>query len=95
AVARLYQVQYLTGGGTTDLAAFTAAAPTPSARYKLLGTGAPIRTVISTLSLGGSGVLVTGTNEQIIRFGTREGKDPEISFNAPSNLRTTRYWRTN
>lgn len=94
ATARLYQIYYLTGGGVTDMAAFQSATPTPSNRSVELGTGAPVRSLITTLSLGGSGVLITGTGEQAVRFATPSGADG-IFFNAPINLRQTRYWRVN
>ncbi len=94
ATARLYYLYYLTGGGITDLAAFTSSSPTPSARYVDIGAGAPIRTVISTLTLGGGAVLVAGNSQQGIYFGKGDGTG-NIPFYAPPNLRYTKYWRTN
>ncbi len=92
--ARLYMMYYLTGGGITDVAAFTAATPTPSARYVDLGAGAPIRTVISTLALGSGAVLVTGNSQQGIYFGTGSGAR-DFKFSIPSKNTYTQYWRVN
>jgi len=94
--ARLYSMYYTTGGGATDGGAFTAAIPAPSAnRYNILGSGAPTKTVISTLSLGGGGILYTGTNEGTVRRGRSTPQANELFLNAPNNLRFTRYWRQN
>jgi hypothetical protein len=93
ASARLYALYYLTGGGATDVAAFRGSPPTASDRYVTLGSGAPVRTIVSTLALGGGAVLLTGTNEQVLRFGTGAGTD--LQLNAPTNLRFTNYWRNN
>jgi type IV pilus assembly protein PilY1 len=94
ASARLYQLYYATGGGVTDVAAFRATTPTASARYVTLGSGAPVRTIISTLALGGGAVLLTGTNEQALFFGTGNGTR-DLGFAAPDNMRFTNYWRQN
>jgi hypothetical protein len=49
-----------------------------------------VRTVISTLALGGGAMLLTGTNEQAVFFGNRD-----LGFAAPNNMRYTNYWRQN
>jgi len=94
--ARLYLLYYLTAGGAAEESAFSATEPKPTdARFKVIGAGggAPVRPLISTLSLGGGGIMYVGTTGGDVVIGQRQGGD--FFLNAPKNLRFTRYWRQN
>lgn len=92
--ARFYLLYYLTGGGAVDESAFTAVNPTPTdQRFMVIGAGAPVRPLISTLVLGGGGMMYAGTSGGDVRIGQRQGG--AFFLNAPTNLRFTRYWRQN
>lgn len=79
----IYMVYYLTGGGVTDSALFTASTPQASGRTLPQSAGVTSRPVFTTGA--------QGTNA-VVYLTNSAGLTISPSFTAPSSIRSTRYW---
>jgi type IV pilus assembly protein PilY1 len=80
----VYEVWYRTGGGMTDLAAFSANTPQASGRVYQVNGGVTMRPVITAGAQGSNAVLYLGNSNNLTITPT---------FNAPSSIRAIQYWR--
>lgn len=80
----IYMVYYKTGGGMADLALFRADTPQASGRVYQVNAGVTMRPVITAGAQGANAVLYLG-NSNLLTINP--------TFNAPSSIRATQYWR--
>ena len=80
----IYMVYYLTGGGVSDTALFTANPPQASSRIFQVNAGATSRPVVTTGTQGSNAVVYLGNSNMLTLT---------PSFSTPSSIRSTQYWR--
>jgi type IV pilus assembly protein PilY1 len=80
----IYMVYYLTGGGVSDTALFTADPPVASSRVYQVNAGVISRPVVTTGLQGANAHLYLGNSS---------GLTITPTFSAPTSIRSTRYWR--
>jgi type IV pilus assembly protein PilY1 len=80
----VYMVYYLTGGGVSDTALFTASPPQASSRIYQVNAGFTSRPVVTTGTQGANAVVYLGNSNMLTL---------QPPFSAQSSIRSTRYWR--
>ncbi len=80
----IYMVYYLTGGGVSDTALFTADPPQPSSRVFEVNAGATSRPVVTTGAQGSNAVVYMGNSNMLTL---------QPPFSAPPSIRSVLYWR--
>lgn len=80
----IYMVYYLTGGGVSDTALFTADPPQPSSRTYQVNAGVTTRPVVTTGAQGSNAVVYLGNSNMLTL---------NPPFSTPPSIRSTLYWR--